>query len=587
MFAKKLRWMRGAVLLLMITLNTASSAHAQEAGGSGIIIETNPRTASSTLLTPLMCRDELCTRLSALMFPTLYAVDPVNKIPVMATADNNALVTATADVGEGVQRLTLRDDLTWSDGTPITAYDVFYSYLAITSGALNTPYSAVSQQIQSVRPDGDFEIVFIYPQVDCSLPFTSNFPVIPAHLYDPGFAAFVDEHTGSESVTEWFADFRELYPRRMFAVMIDETQDNVPMVSSGVFDAVEVRPQRDIRLLAGNGQLAYVVADDNSPLDRVQLFLNGETNILINPPLEDRDDLIATPDTQVSQYPGLSALTINLNLANPQEPYPAYDLAGEPLDQGHHPIFGDVRVRRAMQMGLNVQQLIDVAYLGYGTPLASNQLPASWAFDATLEPVPYDPAAAGLLLTEAGWRDVNQDGVRDCTHCLYGFENQSLSFDLLYPQEMALMAQFIADQLWMIGVSVRPISSSPDEIIRTAGFQSYDAYLFTHTESFPVNADQTMRFTEAGDFYGTTTNTGSYHNPRVAELFEQARTLPGCDFSEQAALYHEIQTILQEDQPYLWLFAPDDMVVASGGVLVFDPLPNAPFWNIQTWRVVR
>jgi ABC-type transport system substrate-binding protein len=68
---------------------------------------------------------------------------------------------------------------------------------------------------------------------------------------------------------------------------------------------------------------------------------------------------------------------------------------------------------------------------------------------------------------------------------------------------------------------------------------------------------------------------------------EQARTLPGCDTEERAEIYREIQTILQEDPPYVWLYSANDMIVADGGVLGFDPRPGRPFWNIRDWIVVK
>lgn len=581
----RLRLLR-VVLLLLMAVNSAGISRAQE-DGSGVITEINARSAASTTLDPLACQDEVCTRMTALMFPTLYAVDPSTRYPAEATPENNGLVIVASNVADSIQRLTLRDDLTWSDGKPITAYDVFYSYLAITSGRISTPYWGLSQHILAARPVGEFEIEFAYREVDCTLPFTTNFPVIPAHLYDAQFSILVQDYRfdAADEIIDWMQDWWEWYPPRLFDSMRD--YDKVSAVSHGVFHVEGYYSQKAIRLLSENGQLAYVLADQNSPLNPVQLFLNGESNLLFNPPYEARDELLAAPDTQVSQYPGLTALYINLNLADPKEPLPAFDLAGEPLEQGAHPIFGDVRVRRALQLGIDVQTLIDVAYQGYGTPLAANQIPASWAFDETLAPFTYDPTAAGLLLTEAGWRDVNGDGVRECTHCLYGQRYQNLSFELLYPQELGLVAEFIANQLREIGVAVSLSSSTAEAILAVAGFQTYDTYLFTRTESFPVNPDQTGLFTQAGDRYPEGLNTGSYHNPRVEELMQQARTLPGCDPDERAAIYHEIQSILQEDQPYLWLFAPDEMVVASGGVQGFDPLPNAPLWNIRSWRVIR
>jgi peptide/nickel transport system substrate-binding protein len=100
-----------------------------------------------------------------------------------------------------------------------------------------------------------------------------------------------------------------------------------------------------------------------------------------------------------------------------------------------------------------------------------------------------------------------------------------------------------------------------------------------------VNPDQSILFTQAQDIISRGSNYGSYTNPQVEDLFEQARTT--CDTDEQADLYREAQAILQEDQPYLWLFVANDMVAVRGGVQGFEPYPNAPFWNMHEWSVTR
>jgi ABC-type transport system substrate-binding protein len=55
----------------------------------------------------------------------------------------------------------------------------------------------------------------------------------------------------------------------------------------------------------------------------------------------------------------------------------------------------------------------------------------------------------------------------------------------------------------------------------------------------------------------------------------------------RAAIYHQIEKLLQDDQPYVWLFAINDLYAAHTNVIGFDPYPNMPWWNIHTWQVQR
>ena len=79
-------------------------------------------------------------------------------------------------------------------------------------------------------------------------------------------------------------------------------------------------------------------------------------------------------------------------------------------------------------------------------------------------------------------------------------------------------------------------------------------------------------------------NYGSYTNSDVEKLMNQALTLPGCDGNARADIYRNIQGILQDDQPYIWLYATQDMLVTQG-IIGAAPYPNRPFWNIQDWIV--
>lgn len=277
------------------------------------------------------------------------------------------------------------------------------------------------------------------------------------------------------------------------------------------------------------------------------------------------------------------------NTADPRDPQNAFDEDGEPLEQGHHPIFGDVRVRRAMQLAIDVDTLIEASLLGFGTPVVANVPPYSWAFDPDLEAVDYDPKAAERLLEEAGWKDVNRDGMRECRECLYAPEGYSLAFDLMVMEGEGrpLAANFINRQLGRVGVYANWRVMDSSSVLGEARQQRYDAYLGGWNQPFYADPDQTTIFTRAGDVIGLGNNSGSYFNETVDDLMTQAREVANCEVSTRAALYGEIQNVLQEDQPYVWLYAANDMIAADGDVMGFDPLPGRPFWNMRNWIVVR
>jgi ABC-type transport system substrate-binding protein len=80
-------------------------------------------------------------------------------------------------------------------------------------------------------------------------------------------------------------------------------------------------------------------------------------------------------------------------------------------------------------------------------------------------------------------------------------------------------------------------------------------------------------------------NVGSYYNPQVNRLNEQAVRLPGCDLAERIALIQERDRILQDEQLYIWLYVRNQVTAAHDYVQGFDPQPNMPLWNLHTWYI--
>src|SRR5690606_9206444 len=73
----------------------------------------------------------------------------------------------------------------------------------------------------------------------------------------------------------------------------------------------------------------------------------------------------------------------------------------------------DVRVRRALLMAVDREQIAEGLFGDVGQPSYSPLPPGLWEHSGDVRPIPYDPEGARRLLEEAGWRDSNSDGIRD------------------------------------------------------------------------------------------------------------------------------------------------------------------------------
>src|SRR5262249_16744563 len=117
----------------------------------------------------------------------------------------------------------------------------------------------------------------------------------------------------------------------------------------------------------------------------LQRFLAGELNLMKEgiaaQDFKDLRDRAAKGEIKVFEELENGYQWLAFNLADPKNPQPGLK-DGKVFDQGHHPIFGDVRVRRALAMGLDMDAIIKGAVFGEAVRIASPAIPSSWAYSA-------------------------------------------------------------------------------------------------------------------------------------------------------------------------------------------------------------
>jgi len=553
--------------LVAVSLTVASLA--QTPGEGGIIIEGNFG-GDPANLNPLLLNDTASARVAGFLFPGLIGLNP--DTGNFEKGREDALVYDWEISEDGLTyTFKMRTDWTWTDGTPITSKDYQYSWDAIKSGTLQSPYNYLATDvIESVETPDDETIVVTFKNLSCTALSDASLPLVPSHIMP--------------------ADFAE----------INTLEYNLgPTVTGGVFSFLELRPGEQVALVANQGYkgalngvmptgFIYKVVPDQTVL--IEQFLAGETNVIDGAAVNRRSDLRANPDVNLYDFPGNAWDYLALNYADPKNPQSAFDENGNPIDQGHHPIFGDVRVRQAIALALNVDDIIKGAVFGEGTRMNGTLVPASWAYADDLPPIEYDPEAAIALLEEAGWidHDNNPATPRIAQGAMYAPDGTEFSF-VLYTNEgntrRGAVGTIVQSELAEIGIRVDFQAIDFNTLLDIMDSQEFDAFILGWRNGFPDDPDQTSLFTPSGDIVGSGNNTTSYNNARVNELMEQARVYPGCDPVERAKLYAEIQAIFQEELPYIPLYVINGQYGARNTVEGFDPRPSLLYWNVDTWTV--
>ena len=239
----------------------------------------------------------------------------------------------------------------------------------------------------------------------------------------------------------------------------------------------------------------------------------------------------------------------------------------------------DVRVRRAINLGIDRQEMIDHVLNGYGSPAYSvcDQLP--WYSEAS--EVAYDPKEAGKLLDEAGWR-MGPDGVREK-------DGVKASLNLLFSTgdsvRQALVEDF-ADQMEELGIACTTEGVGWDTAYDRA---LADPLLWGWGAHTPM---------ELYNIYHTEEKSGSaryspYGNEAVDAYMDQA--LASGDLEESYALWQKAQWdgttgVTQEgDVPWVWLVNIDHLYWVRDGLRVAEQKihPHGHGWsvvnNVDQW----
>ena len=326
----------------------------------------------------------------------------------------------------------------------------------------------------------------------------------------------------------------------------------------------------------------------------LEQFIAGDLTFAQAPSARN-DDLRAmgTEGTaQVSELPAASIQFIGLNQADPTNPQPGLDEEGNAIDQGHHPILGDVRVRQALMYAMDWEALNKAALNGEGVQLASHALPTSWAYDETVPFYEYDPEKTAALLEEAGWVDDDNDPAtpRVAQGALYAEDGTPLAFKLetnTGNDASETIETLLQEQWGAAGFQVDFQQIDFNTLLDAFVGQTYDAVMLFWGFSFPDNPDDASgNFSASNDIPGSGFNVTSYNNPRVTEILQEANEVAGCDQTVRADLYKEMFRLLRDDAPWIWLDTSVIVFGAQTGVQNWDPLPGLGVsWNEDAWVV--
>ena len=138
-----------------------------------------------------------------------------------------------------------------------------------------------------------------------------------------------------------------------------------------------------------------------------------------------------------------------------------------------NPLFKEIRVRQALSYAIDRQGIIDGILLGIGRPCTGPFSTVSWAYNPNAKSYPYDPERARRMLAEAGWKDVNRDGVLEKN-------GKPFRFTIMTNQgnnERIRTAEIIQQNLKAVGVDVNIRVMEWQAFLEQIDKRSFDAII--------------------------------------------------------------------------------------------------------------
>ena len=238
-------------------------------------------------------------------------------------------------------------------------------------------------------------------------------------------------------------------------------------------------------------------------------------------------------ECQVTAYPrpaDIEPLKADKNIQMPDQAgfnlgYISYNVTHVPLKE--------LKVRQALDMAVNKQQIIDSVYQGAGQLAVNGMPPTQWSYDTTIKDAAYDPEKAKQLLKEAG--------VKEGTEITLW----AMPVQRPYNPNAKLMAEMLQSDWKKIGINAKIVSYEWGEYIKRAKAGETDAMLigWSGDNGDPDNWLGTLFGCDAVNG----NNFSKWCDADYDKLIKQAKATP--DQAKRTELYKQAQHRLKDQVP--------------------------------------
>lgn len=470
-------------------------------------------------LNPLLATDAGSSEIAAFIFNALVKYDKEGKEIIGDLAESYTFKD------EKTLIFTLRQNVRWHDGVEFSAEDVLFTFDLIHSPKVVTPYTSTFRMVESVKILERYKVEVTYKKPYFKALETWMMQIVPKHIL---------EHEANIMGSSFNTKPVGTGPYRLSKL---EFSKNIEL---DAYDAYfEHKPHID-RIIF------HVVAD---PTTRFLMLKSRQIDVGSLEPLQLQRQVDANFYAHYQKIEQIShAYTyLGFNLKNEK--------------------FKDPRVREALSLGIDRQELVDILFLGHAEVCRGPFLPGGPAFNEEVKAPIRDLEKAKKLLFESGYS-----------------EEHPLEFEIATSNASEVRpyaAEILQHQLAQIGVKVHLRVMEWQAFLNTVVFaRKFDTVLLGW--SLSLSPDPYLVWHSDNDKPGGFNFIG-YKNEKVDALISAAEGMVNRE--KLAEVQKEIFKELVDDNGYLFLFIPGSINVLNKKISPIEPTVNG-FWHNQIeWKI--
>ena len=470
-------------------------------------------------LNPLLATDSGSSEIAGFIFNGLVKYDKEGKEIIGDLAESYEFEDDVTLI------FYLRKNVKWHDGKAFSAEDVVFTFDLIHSPKVVTPYTSTFRMVKSVQALDSHTLKVIYKKPYFKALETWMMQVVPKHILENEENIMGSSFNKNPIGTGPYKLTKLEFSKNIELSANDEYFEHKPFIEKISFHVISDPSTRFLMLRSKQ--------IDIGSLEPMQLERQvGEEFFEYYKKIE-----------QISH----SYTYLGFNLRNKK--------------------FQDKRVREALSLGIDRQELVDILFLGHGQICRGPFLPGGPSFNESVQAPTLDIVKAKKLLIEAGYSEENP----------LEFEIATSNSSEVRPYA----AQIIQHQLARIGVKVNLRVMEWQAFLNMVVFpREFDTVLLGW--SLSLSPDPYLVWHSDNDKPGAFNFIG-YKNEKVDALIKKAEGT--VDREALALVQKEIFKRVVDDNAYLFLYIPNSISVLNKKINPIEPTING-FWHNQIeWKI--